>query len=128
MIKTVGKIDISMFKEINPNIKTNEVVIIDKQKEHVEERRCGVFYKYEKYIPEALINPDYIFKDNKRENTANIIKLIELENKKHLHIVLRLAVCGDNEGYKNSIITLWEVNNSKLEQLKRNKIIIYKNE
>lgn len=66
--------------------------------------------KYEKYFTEIIEKPDYILKDNARENTALILKtIIEKDRSQNVigrvNLVLRLAVEGDDINNKNSIIT-----------------------
>lgn len=73
----IGKIDIQLFKKISKNIITDEVVLTDKQRNHIEERHPKILEKYEQYFEQIIENPDYILKDNSRENTALILKTVK---------------------------------------------------
>ena len=104
----IGKIDKNLFKDISNNIITDEVVLTNKQREHIEQRHPGVLRKYEEYFVDIIERPDYILKDNTRENTALILKTVNTKNNNkigNVNLVLRLVVEGDNINNKNSIIT-----------------------
>lgn len=129
----ITKIDIHLFKDISRNIITDEVVITEKQREHIEARHPGILRKYERYFKEILENPDYIMIDNARENTALIFKTISKKNRKGIvigtvNLVLRLAVIGEDENNKNSIITCIPVGKNRLKTYIKNGKIIYKKE
>ena len=125
MVEVVGKIDTAMFSRISTSIITNEVVITKKQDEHAVERHGNVFEKYKPHIEDILLNPDWIIRDSKRPNTALILKTFKGEEQKNVNIVLRLIVEGENPEYKNSIITIWEMNDKKMKQAIRNKEVVY---
>ena len=129
----IGKIKIELFKEISKNIITNEVVLTDKQREHIKERHPEILKKYEKYFTEIIEKPDYILKDNARENTALLLKTIKEVNKKdenvgNVNLVLRLAVEGEDKNNKNSIITCIPIGKNRLKSYKNNGKIVYKSE
>ena len=110
---------------------TDEVILTKKQKEHMEKRHPGILQRYEKYFIEIIEKPDYILKDNIRENTALILKTIYDQVGKILgtvNLVLRLAVEGDSEENKNSIITCIPIGKNRLKSYKNNGKIVYKNE
>ena len=128
----IGKIDINLFQEISQNIITDEVVLTEKQREHINERHPQILEKYEKYFTEIIEKPDYILKDNTKENTALILKTVEEksrneETKGNINLVLRLAVEGDNINNKNSIITCIPIGKNRLKSYINNGKIIYKN-
>ena len=127
-LQYIGKINTQLFKDISQTIITDEVVLTNKQKEHIKQRHPEVLEKYEKYFNEIIENPDYILKDNTRENTALIIKKIEFAEDNsivNVNLVLRLAVLGDNENNKNSIITCIPIGNTRLKSYINNGKIIY---
>ena len=127
----IGKIDIKLFYNISNKILTDEVILTKKQKEHMEKRHPGILQRYEKYFIEIIEKPDYILKDNIRENTALILKTIYDQVGKILgtvNLVLRLAVEGDSEENKNSIITCIPIGKNRLKSYKNNGKIVYKNE
>lgn len=129
----IGKIDINIFKDISSNIITDEVIFTDKQREHIQLRHPEILEKYEKYFAEIIEMPDFILKDNTRENTALIFKTIQEKNRNNqvigtVNLVLRLAVEGDDENNKNSIITCIPIGKSRLKSYRKNGKIIYKSE
>ena len=94
-----------------------------KQIEHIEERHKGVYIKYKNEITNILDNPYYIFKDPKHENTALLIK----KYNNNVEVVLKLNTDTKNN-FKNSIITMWEIGDKRLERYKQTHEIIYKKE
>lgn len=119
----VGKIDKNRYKSIANNITTKDVVLLPKQIEHIEERHKGVYLKYKNEINNILDNPDYIFKDPKHKNTALLIKKYD----NNVEVVLKLNTDTKNN-FKNSIITMWEIKDKRLERYKQTHEIIYKKE
>ena len=119
----VGVIDKDRYKGIADNITTKDVVLLPKQIEHIEKRHKGVYLKYKNEINNILDNPDYIFKDPKHENTALLIK----KYNNNVEVVLKLNTDTKNN-FKNSIITMWEIGDKRLERYKQTHEIIYKKE
>ncbi len=119
----VGVIDKDRYKGIADNITTKDVVLLPKQIEHIEKRHKGVYLKYKNEINNILDNPDYIFKDPKHENTALLIK----KYNNNVEVVLKLNTDTKNN-FKNSIITMWEIRDKRLERYKQTHEIIYKKE
>lgn len=125
LIKHICKIDINLYKCAAENIITDEVILTKKQAKHIkDENNRDVLDKYIEDFPDILNNPDYLLKD-KKENTVKVIKTLLDKNNETVHIVLRLAVVGDNPNYKNSIITAWELSDKSLRKILRNKPILY---
>lgn len=129
----IGKINIKLFRGISDKIITDEVVLTEKQKEHIRERHPEILKKYEKYFTDIIEKPDYILKDKVRNNTALIIKKIQEKNRKgkvigSINIVLRLAVEGDDISNKNSIITCIPIGRNRIKSYINNGNIVYKNE
>ncbi|MGN0612440.1 MAG: PBECR2 nuclease fold domain-containing protein [Porcipelethomonas sp.] len=122
----IGKIDIEKYKGIcDGRIITDEVIITDNRVEHIIERRGREFYEeYEKFFPEIIADPDYIFKDDK-VNTALVSKSF-IHNGISVNLVLRLVVEGEDPNFKNSIITAVRENNKRFSQRLRNNIPVYK--
>lgn len=126
----IGKINIQLFESISNKISTDVVVLTEKQREHIKERHPGIIERYEKYFFEIIQNPDYILKDNARENTALILKTIIVNNEKigSVNLVLRLAIENDEEHDKNSIITCIPIGKNRLKSYINNGKVVYKNE
>ena len=126
----IGKIKVELFEKISNKIITDVVVLTEKQREHIKERHPDILEKYEKYFSEIIENPDYILKDNSRENTALILKTIIVNDEKigNVNLVLRLAIENDNEHDKNSIITCIPIGKNRLKSYINNGKILYKSE
>lgn len=120
----IGKIDKEKYKLITEDITTDDVILTDKQVEHIKERHPKDYEQYFKYISEIVENPDYIIRDTK-PNTGFLLKEF-LDKDKRFQLILRLHTSGDNEEYKNSIITFLKVSEKKYKQYLRNKEIVWK--
>ncbi len=124
----IAKLDVQRYSCVAEHIRSSDVILTEKQKEHIIERRGKEFYdKYSPYFKEIIENPDYIFKDKKFENTAIASKTISL-NSKNISIVVRIAVEGDEPWRKSSVITVMCENEKRYRQRVRNNIILYKRE
>ena len=117
----IGKIDKSKFKKITTDITTDEVILTNKQVEHIKERHPNDYETYFKYIKEIVENPDYIIRDTK-PNTGFLLKEFT-DQDKSFQLILRLHTSEDNQDYKNSIITFLKVGKKKYNQYLRNRSI-----
>lgn len=70
----IGKIDVNIYSCITEDITTDEVIITDRQIEHIKERHCGAFENIKPFLQDAVDNPDYILEDKGHNNTALILK------------------------------------------------------
>ncbi len=123
-MRTIGKIDRDIYKCIAEDIVTDEVIITEKQIEHIKERHTNVYEKFGDYFNEVVKCPDYIIEANK-PNTALILKELRIEGDK-FKAVLRLITSSDNSNLKNSIITFIKIDYRDWYRLLRNKKILYK--
>lgn len=126
-LHSVGRLQNRVYKYNFKDLVTDEVVITDKQIEHIEERRKGFYEIYSKYFEEIINYPDIIFEDNKNRNTLLVCKEI-IENNIKVCIVLRLILSDDNPNFKNSIITAHPIGKRNFNKYLRTKKIIYKKE
>ena len=122
----IGKIDIKKYNCISDDIQTDEVIITDKQIEHIKERHPNDYEKYFNYAKEIIENPDYILEANK-PNTAFILKHIT-DNNKNYELILRLKTSNDPIDYRNSVITFLKVEEKRFKRYLRTKKILYKSE
>ena len=122
-MKLVGKINREIYKCITEDITTDEVIITDERIEHIKEHHPGHFERIEPYLKVTVEEPDYILKNAK--NTGLILKHIKIDNIS-IQIVLRLHTTSDKSEYKNSIISAWEISESRWENYIKNKKILYK--
>ncbi|MBR6401421.1 MAG: hypothetical protein IKS17_09450 [Firmicutes bacterium] len=122
----VGKLDRNIYECITEDIVTDDVIITEKQIQHIKDSHPNDYERFSEYFSEILQSPNYIVEANK-PNTGVILKKIE-ENDDVFKTVLRIATSADNERYKNSIITFMKIDEKEWNRLLRNKKILYKNE
>ena len=122
----VGKIDIEIYNCITKDITTDEVIITDKQIDHIKNRHPNDYELFNKYFEKIVEQPDYIIEANKHI-TALILKEIQIDNKK-FKTVVRLATSNDTPSYKNSIITFMKIDDREWNRILKNKKILYKSE
>jgi hypothetical protein len=122
-VHTIGKIDLERFRVISPDITTDEVIITDERIAHIEEGHPGDFERFGKYIPEILDGYQYMLRD-RYPNTALLLKQIPAEDGERVKLVLRLHVKGDNPAYKNSVISMWKIDEDRWETYSHSKKII----
>lgn len=123
----VGHIDKEIYRCIAKDILTDEVIITDNQIRHILERHSDAYEKVVDYLETAIRDPDYIIGD-KHPNTGLVVKRFETDSHQHIQIVLRICTVEDEPGYKNSIISCWEISERRLRNYLRNKRILYKKE
>ena len=128
-VQTIGKIDIHKYETAADGvIRSEKLVLTENQKEHIIKRRGQEFYdKFSRYFADIAIDPDYIFEDEAHKNTALASKTITSEGK-NVHLVIKLALVGDEEGIENSIITAIVEGDKRYQQRLRNKKPLYKKE
>lgn len=122
-VHPIGTINTEHFEKITNDITTDEVIITDERIKHCNKHN-NAYDKYKQYIPEMLIDPDYIF-SNEKENTGVVVKTIEQEGKP-LELILRLHTSTDEDGKKNSIISFWDISEKTLKRYLRTKNIVYR--
>lgn len=125
-MRTAGYIDIEKYRCITDDITTDEVVITEERVRHIEAHHPGHYEKISPFLQAALDAPDYILED-KNPNTALILKEIKMDGLR-IQVVLRLHTSADAEGFKNSILSAWEIREKEYRRLARNKNILYKRE
>lgn len=125
-VQTIGRIDINKYRVVSNKIKTDEVIITDERTQHIKNRHPNDFERYSKYISDIVENPQYIIEANK-PNTAFVLKEY-IEDGEHFQLILRLAVEGDNPGYKNSVITFLKIEEKRFKRYLRTKKVLYKSE
>lgn len=124
-VRYVGKLDRELYKCVTSDIATDDVIITSERIQHIKEHHPGHFETIEPFLQTAIVAPDYILKD--AVNTGLILKQIE-EKGKRIQVVLRLHTSTDTAGFKNSIISAWEISESRWNNYLRNKNILYKRE
>ena len=122
----IGKLDKRIYSCVTTDIASEDVIITEKQVEHIKERHPDVYEKFGNYFNSIIQNPDYIIEANKPD-TALILKEISQDNQK-FKTVLRLVTSHDAKGLSNSIITFMKIDDKEWNRLLRNKKILYKSE
>ncbi len=120
----IGKLDKSIYQCVTDDIITDEVVITEKQIEHIKLRHPNDYERFSQYFKEIVGSPDYIIEANK-PNSALILKEIQT-NEEQFKAVVRIATSSDNQSYKNSIITFMKIDDKEWKRLINNKKILYK--
>lgn len=125
-VHTIARIDIEKYRVVSDNIRTDEVIITDERIEHIKERHPNDYERYVEYMKEIIEDPEYIL-ESKKPNTAWLLKRF-VEDNEQFELILRLSVPGDQEGYKNSVITFLWIGESRYRRYTRTKKILYKKE
>lgn len=111
---------------VSDNIRTDEVIITDERIEHIKEHHPNDYERYVGYMKEIIEDPEYIL-ESKKPNTAWLLKRF-VEDNEQFELILRLSVPGDQEGYKNSVITFLWIGETRYRRYTRTKKILYKKE
>lgn len=122
-MRYVGKIDREVFRCVAEDIATDEVVMTEERIEHIMERHPGQLQRISPYLHLAVSEPDYILED-RSPNTALILKEVAADGLR-MQIVLRLHTAGDTPGFKNSVISAWEISSTRWMSYLRNKKVLY---
>lgn len=120
----IGKINRKIYRCISEDIVTDEVIITDNQIQHIKSRHVEAYERIIRSLRDVISDPDYIIKD-KHKYTGLVIKRIAIEEY-HIQLVLRICTSEDTPGYKNSIISCWQISESRLNNYLRNKKILYR--
>lgn len=74
----IGKLNKKIFNKINEKLVTEDVIFTYERVNHVETRRAKLYEEMKNFLPEAIYNPDRIYRDwNNRDNTLVLIKNID---------------------------------------------------
>lgn len=122
----IGKIDKEIYKCVTDDIVTDEVIITEKQIEHIKLRHPNDYERFSKYFNEIISQPDYLIEANK-PNSALVLKEIRNEDEQ-FKMVVRIATSEDNPDIKNSVITFMKIDDKEWNRILRNKKILYKSE
>lgn len=119
----IGRIDREIFRCIAEDIVTEEVVMTDNQLQHILQRHPEVFPVVMDVVRDTLRDPDYIIED-KHPYIGLVVRRLETGSES-LQVVLRICTSEDQPGYKNSVISCWEISERRLKNYLRNKKILY---
>ena len=122
----ICNLDLNIYKVITTSIVTTQVIITDRQLEHIRERHPDISESVIAQLGKIISSPDYIIETD-MPSTANILKHLEI-NGKGYQLILRIKTDSDPVEFQNSIITLMSVNEKRYRQYLRNRKILYKRE
>ena len=125
-VNFICKIDRELYRVVDQDLVTDDVIITEQQILHIEDGHSGDYDRLSSHIPLILQEPDYILRGN-RPHTALVLKEI-VTPELTAEVVLRLKVSDDPEDYKNSIITMWNISQKRFRRLLRQSDILYKKE
>ena len=125
----VGKIDMEIYSCVTDDITTDDLIITEKQVEHIFERHPNDFKDTKDVITciqKAVSSPDYIV-ESEKPFTAFILKELSYEKEKS-RLIMRIKTSSDPENYRNSIITFQKMREKEWNRILKNKKILYKSE
>ena len=125
-VNFICNLDPNIYKVIITSIVTTQVIITDRQLEHIRERHPDISESVIAQLEKIISSPDYIIETD-MPSTANILKHLEI-NGKGYQLILRIKTDSDPVEFQNSIITLMSVNEKRYRQYLRNRKILYKRE
>ena len=125
-VNFICNLDPNIYKVITTSIVTTQVIITDRQLEHIRERHPDISESVIGQLEKIISSPDYIIETD-MPSTANILKHLEI-NGKGYQLILRIKTDSDPVEFQNSIITLMSVNEKRYRQYLRNRKILYKRE
>ena len=127
-MKYIGKLDISIYRCITYDIKSEDVILTSERVQHIKDNHPNDYERYFNYMSEIIKKPDYIIEANKNKHNSGVILKSFGQDDKQLKMVLRLKTSTDNPDFKNSIITFMKIDEKEWNRLIKNKKILYKAE
>ncbi|WP_295159155.1 PBECR2 nuclease fold domain-containing protein [Selenomonas sp. AE3005] len=125
-VQYIGKIDLEIYRVVTDDIRTDNVVLSDAQRKHIQESHPEDYKEYSKHLQVILKEPDYILESNK-PFTAIVLKEI-VTNEKKFKLILRLQTSNDPTGFMNSVITFQHVEAKRYRRYIKNAKILYQRE
>ena len=123
-VRFICNLDPGIYQCVVQDIKTDEVIITEKQVVHIfEDHRETEHTRVVERLKDAVLSPDYILRDDD-PRTAVILKEYR-EDDAHYRVILKLAA-NDPKHPKNSIITAFYISRKKWNKYIRQKEILYK--
>ena len=122
----MGKLShIGVIEKEYGKLNTTEVIITDKQYEHVNDSHPEALDELKKYKKNIVQDPNYILTDEKHADTIQLVK--DLPGGKGKAVVkLSIASKQQHSGLKNSIITYQKISEKTFNRLIKKHRILYK--
>ena len=119
----VCKLNREIYRVVTEDIACDEVIITDKQIEHIKERHPDDYELFAKYFEQIINAPDYILAGN-TNRTVLLLKTVA-EESRPFKLVLRFKADDEPDDYKNSIITFTRTDLKEYERIVKKKKILY---
>ena len=119
----ICKLNREIYRVVTEEIACDEVMITEKQIEHIKERHPEDYELFAKFANQVITEPNYIIEANK-PNTAVVLKEVLLGEHK-LKLILRIKTSKDPAEYKNSVITFQQISSKRYERYIKNAKILY---
>ena len=119
----ICKLNREIYRVVTEDIACDEVIITEKQIEHIKERHPDDYELFAKYFEEIINTPDYVLEGNTPQ-TVLLLKKIEAEGRP-FKLVLRFKHKKEPAEYKNSIITFTRTDFKEFARIVKKKKIIY---
>ena len=124
-LRVLGRIDERALKKEFGDLRTEEVIVTEERIKHIQERHSQDVTLFELYGKETVSEPDLIIKDGKNKGTVFMIKYLPDCN---INVVVRLVLETEDEGLKNSVMTVYRIRTRNLEKLLKKNKVIYRKE
>lgn len=125
-VQYIGKIDLDIYRVVTDDIRTDDVVLSDAQRKHIQESNPEDYKEFSQHLQTIIREPDYIL-ESKKPFTAIVLKEIVTDEKK-FKVILRLQTSNDPDGFMNSVITFQHVEEKRYRRYIKNVKILYQRE
>ena len=119
----LGKLNTQPLEIEFGKLKTDELIVTDERIKHIKLRHPKDFELFEKYGLSVVVEPDFIIKDEKNENTVFMTKKLENTN---LNLVVKIILETDERDLKNSVMTFYRIRETNLKKLMNKNKTLYK--
>ena len=121
----LGKLNTQPLEIEFGKLKTDELIVTNERIEHIRLRHSEDFKLFEKYGLSVVVEPDFMVKDEKNENTVFIIKKLENTN---LNLVIKIILETSEKELKNSVMTFYRIREKNLKKLINKNKTLYRKE
>ncbi len=122
MYYSLGKVNDIILRECFGKLITDEVVVTLERLRHILTKHPQDFELLFLYGKMCVEDPDLILQDSKHEKTVFMIKRLRDTN---INVILRLALQGEDNNLKNSVMTFYRIRDRNLKKLAVNHKILY---
>lgn len=120
-MQNIGKLDKNKLRKYKNKVITSQVILTDERlNEHILVKHFKEYIQLKPFLKEIIEETDIILDDNRYPNTIILLKKIPYI-KKNGRVVIKIAIADDKKHYKNSIITLIQLNDRTWKQTLKNR-------